>query len=98
MSGLPGGPGVGSVEVRSPDDFSIKFAIEPGRITYVGEFRADPVKGENMFGISVSAGIDLTLHNAQQRDLSILAAKYPNLDVSNVILSREVECEIIYSC
>ena len=92
------GTGVGWVEFRSHDDFSIKFAIEPGRITYVGEFRADPVNGKNMFGIFVPAGIDLTLHNAQQRDLSILAAKYPNLDISNVILAREVECEIIYSC
>jgi hypothetical protein len=63
----------------SKTDFSIPFSIRPGRATYIGEFIAVGVQGENIFGFSIPDGAYFTVSNRGERDIAIARQKYPGL-------------------
>jgi hypothetical protein len=64
--------GFGSTEYRSREPFSVPFTIEPGKTHYIGEIRAYPVVGRNVFGMSLAAGGYFVLRDQEARDTRIL--------------------------
>jgi hypothetical protein len=63
----------------SKQDFSIPFSIRPGRTTYIGEFIAVGVQGQNIFGFSILDGAYFTVADRRERDITIARQKHPNL-------------------
>ena len=63
----------------------IEFAIEPGKVTYLGEFLVVQVEGKSRIGLTMTQGwfVDVTDHQA--RDLEF--AKQKGLDVAGAIIS-----------
>ena len=64
--------GFGSTEYRSREPFSVPFTIEQGKVHYLGEFRAYPLVGKNIFGMSLPAGGYFVLRDQEQRDTKLL--------------------------
>ncbi len=62
-------------------EYSIPFRIEPGVIHYVGEIRFEHVFGENIFGMAVPSGADISIIDSANRDLDILLKKYPSAHI-----------------
>jgi hypothetical protein len=63
----------------SKQDFSIPFSIRPGRATYIGEFIAVGVQGQNIFGFSIPDGAYFTISNRGERDIAIARQKHAGL-------------------
>jgi hypothetical protein len=63
----------------SKQDFSIPFSIQPGRATYIGEFIAVGVQGQNIFGFSIPDGAYFTVSERGERDIAIARQKHPSL-------------------
>jgi hypothetical protein len=70
----------------SKQDFSIPFKIRQGGGTYIGEFIAVGVKGQNFFGIEIPAGGYFVVSNKAERDIAIAKRKEPALrDVASAV-------------
>ncbi len=63
--------------LKSP--VSIPFEIKPGAATYIGEFKAFPVFGNNVFGLPIPAGVRFVVSDQSARDLPIARQKNPNV-------------------
>ena len=81
---------------ESKEDFSIKFTVTPGHITYIGEFRAEPLQAKNMFGIKIPDGVDWSLHNNRERDIAILIGEHPDLAGTPSDSAIDSGCASIY--
>ncbi len=57
----------------------LSFTIYPGKITYIGNFHVDSIKGKNIFGLSVAAGGFPVVADKSAEDMPLLKTKYPNL-------------------
>ena len=55
----------------SKEPFAIPFTIKPGRSVYLGEFRAMPMEGRNLFGLPAHAGAKFMLSDQSARDIPI---------------------------
>ena len=65
----------------SKKPFSIPFTIKPKQTVYLGEFRAMPTEGHNLFGLPVHAGAKFQLSDQSARDIPI--AKTQDTRVAN---------------
>lgn len=72
--------GYATISPLSP--ISIKFKIEPGKATYIGNFTFTQT---DSFGLTVT-GVDVTYSNKFLRDKDVLARKYPNIATDSVML------------
>ncbi|MEM7433493.1 MAG: hypothetical protein AAF351_16330 [Pseudomonadota bacterium] len=83
---------------QSAEDFSVRFTIKPGQVLYIGEFRATPLFANNLFGMSVPASVDWSLHFNMQRDLELIISKFPQMDGVEPVSLYPNGCETVYSC
>lgn len=72
--------GYATISPLSP--ISIKFKIEPGKATYIGNFTFTQT---DSLGLTVT-GVDVTYSNKFLRDKEVLAKKYPNITTESVML------------
>lgn len=63
----------GSTQYRSKQEFSVPFAVEAGKIHYLGEYRAHAFMGRNIFGIGLPFGGYFVVLDQQARDTALLA-------------------------
>jgi hypothetical protein len=70
-----------SERFSSKEPFSIPFTIKPWQTVYLGEFRAMPMEGRNLFGLPVHAGAKFLLSDQSARDIPI--AKTQDTRVTN---------------
>lgn len=63
----------------SRQDFSIPFTIKPGKATYIGDFTAVGITGNNIFGLPVRNGAYFIVSDKQGRDLPVAREKMPSL-------------------
>lgn len=66
--------GISSQTLRV-DDLDIPFEIRAGETTYLGAFVARVFVGRNLLGMKMRAGALFEVHDEQERDLAILAAR-----------------------
>jgi hypothetical protein len=69
-------------------EFSVPFAIEPGKVTYVGEYILRRTPGGNVEGlnaIGASTGAYLEFEDQQVRDLAIARQKWPDFAAAPVV-------------
>jgi len=57
----------------------LKFTINPGEITYIGDLHIEPIMGKNLFGIKMPVGGNPGISDNSAVDLKLLREKYPNL-------------------
>ena len=69
---------------------SIKLKIEPGKATYIGNFTFTQT---GSLGLTVT-GVSVTYSNKFARDKKVLAKKYPNINIENVILGVSPDTSI----
>jgi hypothetical protein len=70
----------------SKQDFSIPFTVRRGAGTYIGEFVAVGIKGQNFFGMAVPAGGYFVVSNRTSRDIPIAKRKEPAMrDVASAV-------------
>lgn len=68
---------------KSKIDFSIPFSIHPNKITYLGNYQAHKITGENIFGLPVHAGAFFVVYDQHGRDLGFVKNKSPDLEINN---------------
>lgn len=84
--------GFGSTEYRSREPFSVPFTIENGKMHYLGEFRAYPLVGRNVFGMSLPAGGYFVLRDQEDRDTKLLLKRRQAATIGPVKnLARELD-------
>jgi hypothetical protein len=64
----------------SPDQppEALEFTVQPGRVTYLGAFHAELVRGKNAFGTVVTRGGRLIVRDERERDTAVLLARHPD--------------------
>ena len=56
----------------------LDFTVQPGRVTYLGAFHAELVRGKNAFGTVVTQGGRLTVRDERTRDMAVVLARNPD--------------------
>lgn len=79
--------GFGSTEYRAREPFSVPFTIEAGTLNYLGEFRAYPIVGRNLLGMSLPGGGYFVVLDRERRDTQLLAKRrgVPFGPVKNIV-------------
>ncbi len=62
------------------DEFSIPFTVEQGETAYLGEIRTIPLRGKNLFGITVPAGGYFEIGDLFKRDIPNLQSQFPDVN------------------
>lgn len=57
------------------DDISIPFTVRPGAVTYLGNFQANQLTGENIFGMPLPAGAYFVVTDRESEDINIAKGK-----------------------
>lgn len=70
--------GIYQVYDYSKKPFSIKFIVEPGKTTYLGNYQAVAIYGQNNFD-SQSGGVIFNVQNRADKDFSLAQKKKSNL-------------------
>lgn len=65
----------GTTDYSLKDPVSIRFTVQPGRATYLGEFIGHRMVGQNMFGTPVTAGAYFVVSDKLARDVELLKKK-----------------------
>lgn len=73
--------------------FSVKFRVEEGTATYLGEFLARGTTGKNVLGMTVPGGGFFAMRNRMDRDLGILHSKGIQMPRDKVINASAVALE-----
>lgn len=57
------------------EDISIPFTVHPGAVTYLGNFQANMLTGENILGLSLPAGAYFVVTDREAEDIKIAESK-----------------------
>lgn len=57
---------------------ALDFTVQPGRVTYLGAFHAELVRGKNAFGTVATRGGRLIVRDERERDMAVLLARHPD--------------------
>lgn len=57
---------------------ALDFTVQPGRVTYLGAFHGELIRGKNAFGTVVTQGGRLLVRDERERDLAVLLARHPD--------------------
>lgn len=82
---LAGGYSTSTWTAKEP--YSIPFEIQAGKVSYLGEIKSRGLKGKNLLGMSVSAGIVFNILDNEARDTGMLRQKYPDYNWDSVVNS-----------
>lgn len=63
-----------------PEDISIPFTVAPGEVTYLGNFQANKVTGENVLGMTLPAGAFFVVTDREEDDIRIAEQKHPDIE------------------
>ena len=63
----------------SKQNFSIPFTVKPGKVSYLGNYQANGIWGENMFGMSLAAGAVFVVSNRSESEVALARNKEPKL-------------------
>jgi hypothetical protein len=74
----------GSTEYRPKEQFSIPFKVEAGTVNYLGEFRAYPTVGRNIFGMLLPAGGYFVVRDQEARDTQLLIKRRGGVPVESI--------------
>lgn len=76
---------MGGSKSWTTDGFSIPFSVKQGEVTYLGEFLSSKETAENIFGVTLNWGANLTISNKIDRDKAIINSRSPvNLEQVNI--------------
>jgi len=67
--------GMTQTSFGSRTDFSIPFEVKPGKAVYLGNFQANGVRGQNIFGMSIAAGAFFVVDSRLQADIALARAR-----------------------
>lgn len=79
--------GSSHVRIYSPAVPALPFQISPGKATYIGSFRMNIAAAKTLIGIPTLDNADVRVEDQHDRDLRVLADKYPKLRTSDVQLT-----------
>src|SRR5262249_54365843 len=78
-------------QVSSEIDFAIPFTIRSGRGSYIGSFKAIPITGENVFGVTIDGGVFFLVTDKRDRDLPIARSKAPQMtDIDATVVNVDI--------
>lgn len=63
----------------------IKFDVQPGSVTYIGNVHGSLLWGKNLFGIPLVAGAIPEIRNEAERDMKLILKDYPQLEGKVVV-------------
>ncbi|MGF1731195.1 hypothetical protein [Photobacterium kasasachensis] len=87
--GFKGSNGSKTITSKSRDDLGLAFSIEPGRVTYIGQFiTSSLVAKSKLWNIEYPSGYGvITYSNAYSRDKALFDERHP--DLYNLAFSPE---------
>lgn len=66
---------------------SIPFSVKSNEVTYIGEYLAEDVVGQNMFGLTSSLGVTLKVNGRLSRDIEMLSK---NIDIKGLRVTNQM--------
>ncbi len=68
---------------KSKVDFSIPFTIQSNQTTYLGNYQAQQLTGENFFGMKIQAGAVFMVSDRLTQDINLVRKRIPNLVIES---------------
>lgn len=56
-------------------DFSVPFTVKPGQVTYLGNYQANGLRGENFLGMALPAGAVFAVSSRMAAEMALAQAK-----------------------